>query len=194
MNALEHPTRLWEQITTGFRQACHHRRHGRQAEATNLLEGALPRTIADWSQASPTEPARKKALLLEMFAREQQRVEEAIALQELVTRHCAEELIPSLRAELAAEVRKLVLEQMGPPGGDPGTWLGRDRDFHPAPPKKPRPARIPFDDLPAVIDAVLADQRTGRTDQARPRTAQASEGDPPMAPPSARRAKSCPWS
>ena len=193
MNALEHPTQLWDQITAGFRQACYHRRQGRQAEAASLLERQLPQTIADWSQASPSDPARKKALLLEMFAREQQRVEEAIALQALLARHCAEELIPSLRAELTAEVRRLIEQDVTARAGHSDARMDPKTDSQYAPSLGSRPNRIPFDDLPAVIDAVLADQRGAGSFQARPHPPCGAHLDGAGTRREGRQAKSCPW-
>lgn len=89
-----------------------------------------------------------------MFQSEQRRIDDAWLVQELMTARMNDHLIPAICMQVAQEVRLAVAEEMA-------------AQFKPAPmparnatnPSAGRSARVRFDDIPGVIDLVLAEEQ-----------------------------------
>lgn len=69
---------IWQQIEHGVREACMMRGEGRTAEATALLQTALPPLIRDWSENSGLPGETCRAELRALFAKVQDRVAKAM--------------------------------------------------------------------------------------------------------------------
>jgi hypothetical protein len=131
---------------------CFLRRQGKAAVSEHILKQKLPRTIAAWSEACSRDPGTKKKQLDGMFQTEQRRVEDAYTLHELAALHWQEELIPSLARSLGQEMREAMREQFA---------LRNAQEAASAPafaPSRYRP-RVAFDDIPAVIDLIVAEEQ-----------------------------------
>jgi len=157
MNNGDKYAQLWEQITVDFRQVCVLRRDGKPDEADYILNQELPLTIADWSNGNPKRPEVKKAELLAMFAEEQRRVDSAIAVERIVSAKLREVLLPELAAQMVQEIKLAV-------GAEVGSLRAMMAEITsmttPRRSATQRPSeRIKFDDIPRVIDAVLAEQQ-----------------------------------
>ncbi len=148
---------LWEQITVDFRQVCVLRRDGKQDEADFILNQELPLTIADWSNGNPKRPEVKKAELLAMFAEEQRRVDSAIAVERIVSTKLREVLLPELVAQMVQEIKLVVGTEVGSLRAMMAEITAMTSPRRSVS-QKPRD-RIKFDDIPRVIDAVLAEQQ-----------------------------------
>lgn len=147
---------LWEQIVRDFRQACLLKRAGKFGEAARILEDALPLTINLWSQSCPRDSVSKRIELAAMFRREQQKIGEFVQAQQLAARQAIAELLPSLRADLQRDLTESVIATAA------SMSLAADTTHEGPLPRNlrwtPARARIPFDDIPGVIDAVQAEQ------------------------------------
>ena len=136
-----------------FRQLCLLRRQRKLIESDMILNSELPRAIASWSQSFDAEPSAKKSRLDAMFQTEQRRIDDAWLALELMTTRFNEQFIPAICSQVAQEVRSAMAEEMA----------AQDR-------RQPLPARITnsvsagrtrvaFDDIPGVIDLVLAEDQ-----------------------------------
>lgn len=138
---------LWKQVVADYRQACVLRREGREIEASKLIDEKLPVSIAAWSKADPRSPADKKTILEAMFESEQTSIETWLFAQHTLASRLSDTLIPALRQHVSDEIR----DAMAAPGSlrtrrTSGVSYGRA-------------ARVRFDDIPAVIDTLLAQQQ-----------------------------------
>lgn len=139
---------LWNQIVAEYRQACWLRREGRESDAARVINEKLPVIIAAWSQADTRSAADKKIALEAMFETEQTSVDSWLFAHQTLATRLTDALIPVLRQQVGQEVRQVLADQPQPrpnrsaqPAGERGT------------------RRIRFDDIPAVIDALLAQQQ-----------------------------------
>lgn len=140
----------WEEVVSLFRRMCFLRRQGKGAASDHILKQKLPRTIAAWSESCGRAPEVKKAQLDGMFQTEQKRVEDAYTLHELAALRWQEEVIPALTHALSQEMKRTMREQFAlqtpallAPGSAPSGY---------------RP-RVAFDDIPAVIDLIVAEEQ-----------------------------------
>ncbi len=146
---------LWNEVTASFRDACILRREQHTAEADRLLHEVLPQRISAWSRASLVSATEQKTKLMTMFAEEQKRVDAALAIQQVLTEKLTRDFVPVLCTQVTEELRaafetqlealRTTLREVRPPAA-----------AVPAPTSRPR---IRFDDIPGVIDALLAEQQ-----------------------------------
>jgi hypothetical protein len=143
----------WEKLVSEFRRICLLRRQKRWDEAEMLLKQNLPRSIASWSESFEADLDVKRERLDNMFQTEQRRIEDAFLVQELVATRLNEQFIPLICTQVAQEVRSLMAEEPA---------LQDRRHNRPARTvsnaRAPKP-RVAFDDIPGVIDLVLAEDR-----------------------------------
>ena len=147
---------LWNEVASSFRDACILRREQHTAEADRLLHDVLPQRISAWSRASLVSATEQKTKLMTMFAEEQKRVDAALAIQQVLTEKLTRDFVPVLCTQVTEELRaafetqldalRTTLREVRPPAAPSG----------PAPASRPR---IRFDDIPGVIDALLAEQQ-----------------------------------
>jgi hypothetical protein len=147
------PEERWDKLVSDFRRICLLRRQKRWNEAEMLLKNSLPRRIAAWSESFDAELQVKSERLDAMFEREQRRIDDAFLVQELVAARLNEQFVPLICAQVAQEMHALIGQDMA----------GQDRRTN-----KPagtvsntaaQRSRVAFDDLPGVIDLVLAEDR-----------------------------------
>ena len=166
----DHCEQTWVKVVTAFREVCILRKQERTDQAKALLEKELPGLIALWSQASPDEVATKRRNLEAMFKTEEKRIEEAWMLQRLVATRLTEELVPNLRSEISQEIKQAVGEHLArlpkpeAPARSPRAFLPPQpaSGHRPVPLRgaPPRLARVPLEDIPGMIDAALAADRS----------------------------------
>lgn len=144
---------LWRQVVADYRQACVLRREGREPEAGKLIDEKLPGSIAAWSKADSRSPADKKTVLEAMFETEQTSIETWLFAQHTLASRLGDTLIPALRQHVSEEIREAMAGRSTPSGS-------RSKGF-----ASLRSPRVRFDDIPAVIDTLLAQQQAdyGRT-------------------------------
>ena len=148
---------LWEQIVADFQLACVLRREGRGQEAAEIIDQRLPRVIARWSQADGRSGAEKQAALKAMFAEEQSRDESADQVPQILAAKLAATLLPALRQHVAQELREGIAQEFR--AWQNNLLLSR------RPPENAGLRRVRFDDIPGVIDALLAEQKSDWTPQ-----------------------------
>jgi hypothetical protein len=137
-----------------FNEACRLRREGKQLKTAQILDEKLPRLIARWSQADPRSCFDKQVALKAMFLAEQNR--------DLATEHASQDLaaklastlLPAMREHVSQELRQSIAQEFR-------GWQNRNLLSRRGPESVPAPPRIRFDDIPAVIDALLAEQDAG---------------------------------
>ncbi len=158
MNDSANKDQLWDQITEDFREACLLRREGKREEADQILNEGLPPAIAQWSKANPTKSDQKRNELVSMFAEEQRRVDTALVVQRVISTKLTEQLVPSLCATVATEVKGVLQEQLAKLNSAmaEAALAGALRQ------RTEKPRRVRFDDIPGVIDAVLAEQQEAK--------------------------------
>jgi hypothetical protein len=139
---------LWGQLVADYRQACLLRRAGREEEARGIVSERLPQTIALWSREDTRPAADKKAALETMFSSEQMNMDSWLFAHQALTSRMAETLIPAIREQVGQEMRSAFAQQAASRGARP------DPDAA----KSTHGERIRFDDIPGVIDALLAQQ------------------------------------
>jgi hypothetical protein len=147
-------TNKWDELVALFRRMCFLRRQGKAAASDGILHQQLPRLISDWSETSERDPERKKALLSDMFQSETRRVEDAYTLHELTSFHWREELMPALARSLSQEIRQTIREQFAAQTAQQAALapvMGMPQSVY-------RP-RIAFDDIPAIIDLIVAEEQ-----------------------------------
>jgi hypothetical protein len=148
---------LWDQITNDFREACLLRREGKPQEADYILNYDLPQQIADWAKVNPEKPEEKKAELTAMFQEEQKRVDSAVAIQRIVSGRLSQELVPGLCASVTKEVRGALGEEvkrLRSAIAEAALLASVQRMM-----TAPRRERVKIDDIPAVLDSILAEQQ-----------------------------------
>ena len=102
----------WEKVVVKFREVCVLRREFKLAESERVLKEEMPRVIAAWSAVNPEPIAAKKAELETMFATERKYVDQTLVMQRLLAGQMSEQLLPAMREQVAAEVKKFFAEQM----------------------------------------------------------------------------------
>jgi len=137
---------LWSQLVADYRQACLLRREGRDEEARSIVNDKLPQAIALWSREDPRSAAEKKAALELMFSSEQASLDSWLFAHQALTNRMAKTLIPAIREQIGQEVREAFAQQASGRMSRPGVDRGESCK------------RIRFDDIPGVIDALLAQQ------------------------------------
>lgn len=141
----------WEEVVGLFRRMCFLKRQGKAAASDSILKHRLPEKIAAWSQTTGRDAASKKAQLDGMFQVEQRRVEDAFTLHEMAAMHWQEELLPALASTLTRELKQVVQEQFA----QQSAQTEKTASY---PPSVYRP-RVAFDDIPAVIDLIVAEEQ-----------------------------------
>ncbi len=144
----------WDQLVREFRRLCLLRRQKKLMESEAILHSDLPRTIAAWSKSFNAEPSVKKSRLDAMFQAEQRRIEDVWVTQELITARMNEQLIPEICSQVVREVRFAVADEMAvhnprvntPARNEASGTAGRSK-------------RVAFDDVPGIIDLVLAEEQ-----------------------------------
>ena len=87
----------WDQVIADFRRICLLKRQGRLEESAVLLNDQLPLSIAAWSRDGHHDALTKRKQLQQMFSLEEQRIENAWFVRDL--------LFEDLRTSLLAELR-----------------------------------------------------------------------------------------
>lgn len=140
---------LWKQVVTDYRQACVLRREGRETEAGAIIGERLPASIAAWSRADTRSASDKKSALESMFEMERASMDSWMLANESLAAQLSRTLIPALREQVAEEIRESMRSKPLTPnrlGGAPSAGFDRVR----------------FDDIPGVIDTLLAQQQADR--------------------------------
>ena len=146
----------WNQIVSGFRQACILMREGKTHESNRIIHAELPNSIATWSRMNPKDAASKKADLVNMFREEQKRVEDTWVIRGMVWNKLNEELVPTICTRVLQEVNEQAREHLplsrtnnqNPSARSTSLQLSTSLD---------RPQRIKFDNIPGIIDALNAE-------------------------------------
>ena len=134
----------WDKVVALFREACLLRRKRQSEQADRLLNHELPGSIAEWSRLDSSDPASKRLRLDVMFQSEQRRLEDVWQIKDLLAQHLTETVVPHLMQSISGEIKAALsplLTAAAP------VWSPR------LPAVRPH-----FDDIPAIIDQVLADQ------------------------------------
>lgn len=154
-----------------FRQLCLFRRQRKGSESEKILKTELPRSIASWSESFEGDPRAKRSRLDAMFQAEQRRIDDAWLVQELMATRLNEQFIPAICTQVAQEVRSVVCQEMA---AQDRRWNTPSRS---ASTVGASPARVAFDDIPGIIDVVLAEDRV-RSHAAHFRTVCVSNSSP----------------
>lgn len=160
---------LWEEIKGQFRIACILRKEGKLDEAVEVINSVLPPLLSQWTQANPKSSAQKRKLVEQMFHREMERVEDAWITYELVAKRLESQLTKALSAEIK-EVKKHIFKilseidlvrNQAPVSGKPRYLkaFSRGASFFKGRRSKRRDARVSFDDIPGIIDALLEEDK-----------------------------------
>ena len=128
-----------------YRQACLLKREGRAAEAQGIVNESLPQTIALWSREDPRSTVEKKAVLEKMFSSEQVSMASWVSAHQALTNRMAQTLIPAIRQQIGQEVRQAFALQAADRMSNSASGASKSE-------------RIRFDDVPAMIDSLLAQQ------------------------------------
>lgn len=134
----------WDKVVTLFREACLLRRKRQAQQADLLLSRDLPGSIAEWSRLDSSDPSSKRSRLDTMFQTEQRRLEDVWQIRDLVAQHLTETVVPQLVQSISVEIKSALSPLFSAPAP---VWSPR------LPPVRPH-----FDDIPGIIDQVLADQ------------------------------------
>jgi hypothetical protein len=154
----------WNQIVSGFRQACILMREGKIHESNRIIHAELPKSISTWSKTSPKNAASKKMDLVNMFREEQRRVEDTWVIRGMIWNKLNEELVPTICTRVLQEVKQQAREH---------SPVARTNNENPSPrstplqltPSDDRPQRIKFDDIPGIIDALHEEYRLDHAPQ-----------------------------
>jgi len=143
----------WDKVVGDFRQVCLLRRQNRLGEADAILKAELPRSIARWSASYPGDRDNKSARLDSMFELEQRRIDDAWLVQQLVATQLSEQIIPAVCLQVGQEVRSILGQEVSP--------REQKRSVAIEPPENPAAigGRVRFDDIPGVIDLILAENQ-----------------------------------
>jgi hypothetical protein len=148
---------LWNGIVTDFRQACLLRREGRIRESDKILNEDLPPQIAEWSRGTRQDPATKRAALDNLFREEQKRIDDAWVVHHMLLRKFESEIVPSLCAKVADEVKEIVSDHLA--SFQQVAERVERSEMVRALTSGSKPARIRFDDIAQMIDQVQAEQK-----------------------------------
>lgn len=149
----------WNDIVADYRQICILRRTGRDEEATRLVNEKLQPSIALWAREDTRNPAQKRATLENLFATEHKFLDSMLASQHELASRLADRLVPAVCQQMKVELHEMVSGQfetlrhlLAQAGG------AFERRTEKSTRERGR-ERIRFDDIPSVINAVLAEQR-----------------------------------
>jgi len=147
---------LWNEVVADYRHACLLRREGQNAEATRIINEKLPKATAAWSREDSRTATEKKAALEAMFSSEQTGIDSWIFAQQALASKVADRLIPALCQGVGEQLHDMIRSQFQALQGR----LDRSREVQNSrgPAVLPVSPRIRFDDIPSVIDALLAEQ------------------------------------
>ena len=134
----------WDKVVSLFREACLLRRKRQAQEADLLLNHELPGSIAEWSRLDSSDSVSKRSRLDAMFQSEQRRLEDVWQIKDLLAEHLTETVVPRLMQSISAEIKTALSPLLS---AEVPTWT----------PRLPA-ARPHFDDIPGIIDQVLAEQ------------------------------------
>jgi hypothetical protein len=147
------PEERWNKLVSDFRRICLLRHQKRGTEAEMLLKNGLPARIAAWSESFEAELDVKRERLDAMFETEQRRIEDAFLVQELVAARFNEQCVPLICTQVAHEIHSLIDREIAMQDRRPNQPAGTLSNG--AAPM----SRVAFDNLPGVIDLVLAEDR-----------------------------------
>jgi hypothetical protein len=177
--------KAWRDIVALFRRLCFMRRMGKADEALQILSEVLPSLIVQWSNATGEPLKNKRLRLAHMFHDEQLRVADAYALHELSSMQWQQEMVPQLTRKIAQEIKNVVASQLEANAARQKE-LGQEiqalsgqleqetsrRSAQEAVMNSiqktvedavqnlaPAPIRIPFDDIPTIIDQINDEER-----------------------------------
>jgi hypothetical protein len=179
------PDKAWKEIVSQFRRLCFMRRMGRGEESVKPLWKDLSDMIARWSRAVNEPYNAKRSRLERMFLEEQRRVADACMLHELSLMQWQQDVVPVLTERITQEVRTLVTSEFEAQaarqqqlGQELQTLAGQfeqeaarratqeavletvQKTVEQAVKKlPPAPVRIPFDDIPTIIDMLNDEER-----------------------------------
>ena len=177
--------KAWRDIVALFRRLCFMRRMGKSEESLQLLRDVMPGLIVRWSGATGEPLKNKRLRLAHMFHDEQLRVADAYALHELSSMQLQQELIPQLTKKIAQEIKNVVASQLeanaarqkelGKEIQSLSGQLEQESARRSAQEEvmnsiqktvedavqnlAPAPVRIPFDDIPTIIDQINDEER-----------------------------------
>ncbi len=109
-----------------------------------LLNHDLPGSIAEWSRLDSSDAASKRTRLDAMFQSEQRRLEDVWQIKDLLAQHLTDTLVPQLMQSISSEIKTAMSHTLS---AEVPAWA----------PRLPA-ARPHFDDIPGIIDQVLAEQ------------------------------------
>jgi len=127
-----------------------------------ILRQLLPKKIAEWSQTTSVNAEEQKGRLEEMFKAEQRRVDDAYTLHELSAMQWREDFIPALTNQIHQEIRQTICEQFAQLNSRQLTPTQEVTHFQNASLIPQKRKRIAFDDIPAIIDLIVEDERKGK--------------------------------
>lgn len=179
------PDKAWKEIVAQFRRLCFMRRMGQGEASIKPLWKDLSDRIARWSRAVNEPYNGKRAKLERMFLDEQRRVADACMLHELSLMQWQQEVVPVLTEKITREVRTIVTNEFEAQaarqqqlGQEIQTLAGQfeqeaarratqeavlqtvQKTVEQAVKKlPPAPVRIPFDDIPTIIDMLNDEER-----------------------------------
>ena len=133
---------LWDKIVKCYREACLLRHKGLIDESMGVLTTLLPQAIAEWSQVNPEEADTKRSKLTRMFEDEDERIENALVITQVMSSNLQDMIIPQLCMQVAKELTENVSihEQVTVSRTTPAQFVDR---------------RIPIDDVAGMIDNLL---------------------------------------
>ena len=160
---------LWEEIKGQFRIACILRKEDKLDEAVKVINSVLPNLLSQWNQSNTEPSAQKRKLVEQMFQQEMDRVEDAWVTYELVASRLEDQLTKTLSTEIREIKRNIfkILSEID---------LARNNAREPDQPRylkafskgvsffkdrqsKRKSNRVPFDDIPGIIDALLDEEK-----------------------------------
>lgn len=153
---------LWRDIVTHFRSLCFFKLQGNAVVSETILRQLLPKKIAEWSEAVSVDAEEQKGRLEEMFKAEQRRVDDVYTLHELSAMQWREDLIPALTNQIHQEIRQTICEQFALLNKSQVTPTQEITHFRTASLITQNRRRIAFDDIPAIIDLIVEDERKGK--------------------------------
>ena len=153
----------WKEVVAHFRSLCFFKLQGKSDVSDNILRQLLPKKNAEWSISAAHDADEKRIRLEEMFQTEQRRVDDAFTLHELSAMQWREELIPSISSQISREIRQTISEQFALQTSRQ-TTASPEVNFRPASVSAPRKPRIAFDDIPGIIDLIVAEDRKNKED------------------------------
>ena len=148
---------LWDEVVSCYRQACFCRRRGQVERALKLVNGSLRRAIASWMGERGEDNAELQRILAGMFEAEDGKVADAVLIADTVEESLASRLPLAVSSSVQSQLGDVLDERLGAllthlQRDDTRTGSGRAL--------RGITARVPVGDVAAMIDCVLAEERS----------------------------------